>query len=482
MKSTVEKLSPTRAKVTISVTPEELKPSITHAYGHIAEDINIPGFRKGKVPPPIIDQRVGKSAVLEHAVNEGLDGFYRAAVDEHKLRPLGRPEADIVEWPSDKDFSGDLKLSIEVDVRPEIDLPAYSGLKLVVDTAEVTDEDVTEELDKLRSRFGTLITVDRPAKTGDFVQIDLVASIGDVEVDNATGISYEVGTGDLIDGIDEALDSLSATETTTFNSTLMGGDHEGETAEITVTVLAVKERELPPVDDDFAQIASEFDTVAELTEDLKAQALRSKIFGQGTQARELLIEQLLASVEVPIPTAIIEDEVRRHLEGENRLEDDVHRAEVTESSEKTFRQQILLDTIAEAEKVQVSQDELTQYLIQGAAQYGMDPSEFVQALSGNGQIPSMVAEVARNKALAIALGKAEVVDGNGAVVDLAEFTAIAGDEPEAAADGTTSVDVDIDAVTVDPAADAAAAAASEDADDEAAEVPAKPKKKAAAKK
>ncbi|MEB0266918.1 trigger factor [Cryobacterium sp. 10I5] len=479
MKSTVEKLSPTRAKVTISVTPEELKPSITHAYGHIAEDINIPGFRKGKVPPPIIDQRVGKSAVLEHAVNEGLDGFYRAAVDEHKLRPLGRPEADIVEWPSDKDFSGDLKLSIEVDVRPDIDLPAYSGLKLVVDTAEVTDEDVTEELDKLRSRFGTLITVDRPAKTGDFVQIDLVASIGDVEVDNATGISYEVGTGDLIDGIDEALDSLSATETTTFNSTLMGGDHEGETAEITVTVLAVKERELPPVDDDFAQIASEFDTVAELTEDLKAQALRSKIFGQGTQARELLIEQLLASVEVPIPTAIIEDEVRRHLEGENRLEDDVHRAEVTESSEKTFRQQILLDTIAEAEKVQVSQDELTQYLIQGAAQYGMDPSEFVQALSGNGQIPSMVAEVARNKALAIALGKAEVVDGNGAVVDLAEFTAIAGDEPEAT-DGTTSVDVDIDSVTVDPAA--GAAAADSDDEDEAAEVAAKPKKKAAAKK
>jgi trigger factor len=484
VKSTVEKLSPTRAKVTISVTPEELKPSITHAYGHIAEDINIPGFRKGKVPPPIIDQRVGKSAVLEHAVNEGLDGFYRAAVDEHKLRPLGRPEADIVEWPSDKDFSGDLKLSIEVDVRPEIDLPAYAGLKLVVDTAEVTDEDVTEELDKLRSRFGTLITVDRPAQTGDFVQIDLVASIGDVEVDNATGISYEVGTGDLIEGIDEALDSLSASETTTFNSTLMGGDHEGETAEITVTVLAVKERELPPVDDDFAQIASEFDTVAELTEDLKAQALRSKVFGQGTQARELLIEQLLASVEVPIPAAIIEDEVRRHLEGENRLEDDVHRAEVTESSEKTFRQQILLDTIAEAEKVQVSQDELTQYLIQGAAQYGMDPSEFVQALSGNGQIPSMVAEVARNKALAIALGKAEVVDSNGAVVDLAEFTAIAGDQAEDAG-STTSVDVDIDAVTVDPAAEAADADAEDDdeaADEADAQAAAKPKKKAAAKK
>ena len=457
MKSTVEKLSPTRAKVTISVAPEELKPSITHAYGHIAEDINIPGFRKGKVPPAIIDQRVGKSAVLEHAVNESLDGFYRTAVTEHKLRPLGRPEADIVAWPSDKDFSGDLELAIEVDVRPEIDLPNYSGLKLTVDAVEVSDDEVTEELDNLRSRFGTLVSVDRPATTGDFAQIDLIAAISGVEVDNASGISYEVGSGDLIDGIDEALDSLSAGETTTFNSDLMGGDHEGETAEITVTVIAVKERELPTADDDFAQIASEFDTIAELTESLKGQVERSKVFGQGTQAREKLVEQLLESVEVPIPTAIIEDEVRRHLEGENRLEDAEHRAEVTESSEKTFRQQILLDTIAEAEKVQVSQDELTQYLIQGAAQYGMDPSEFVQALSGNGQIPSMVAEVARNKALAIALGKAEVVDSNGNAVDLSEFVAVADEASDVNEDEDEDEEIeedDSDAAEVEAEVDA----------------------------
>ncbi|MEC5184429.1 trigger factor [Cryobacterium sp. MP_3.1] len=467
MKSTVEKLSPTRAKVTISVTPEELKPSITHAYGHIAEDINIPGFRKGKVPPAIIDQRVGKSAVLEHAVNESLDGFYRKAVDEHKLRPLGRPEADIVEWPSDKDFSGDLQLAIEVDVRPEIDLPVYEGIKLTVDAVEISDDEVTEELNTLRSRFGTLITVDRPATSGDFAQIDLVASVNGVEVDNASGISYEVGSGDLIEGIDEALESLTAGETTTFASKLLGGDHEGETAEITVTVIAVKERELPTADDDFAQIASEFDTIDELTESLKVQVGRSKVFGQGNQARELLIEQLLSSVEVPIPEAIIADEVHRHLEGENRLEDETHRAEVTEASEKTFRQQILLDTIAEAEKVKVSQDELTQYLIQGASQYGMDPSEFVQALSGNGQIPSMVAEVARNKALAIALGKAEVTDSNGASVDLSEFTAVVDDEPAA------------DEATDEAASDEAA---SDEAAEEAPAAKAKPKKKAAAKK
>jgi trigger factor len=432
--TSVEKLSPTRAKLTISVTPEELKPSITHAYEHIAEQINVPGFRKGKVPPPIIDQRVGKAAVLEHAVNEGMDSFYRAAVTEHELRPLGRPEADIVEWPNEKDFSGDLLLAIEVDVRPEIELPAYDGLELTVDSVEIDDAEVDAELERLRSRFGTLITVDRPATSGDFVTLDLVAVIDDTEVDTASGISYELGSGELLEGIDEALESLTAGETTTFASKLLGGDHEGETAEITVDVTAVKERELPAADDDFAQIASEFDTLDELTASLKEQVGRNKSFGQGGQARDLLVDKLLELVEVPVADSVIEDEVHRHLESEGRLEDDEHRAEVTESSTKAFKTQIVLDAIAEAEGVQVSQDELTQYLVQGAAQYGMDPNEFVQVLSENGQIPAMVGEVARNKALAIALGKAKVTDAAGNAVDLSEFTAVPDAEEASEAD------------------------------------------------
>jgi trigger factor len=431
--TSVEKLSPTRAKLTISVTPEELKPSIAHAYEHIAEQVNVPGFRKGKVPPPIIDQRVGKGAVLEHAVNEGLDGFFRAAVTEHELRPLGRPSADIVEWPSDKDFSGDLLLAIEVDVRPDIELPAYDGLELTVDSVEVGDDEVSEELERLRTRFGTLVTVDRPAAKGDFVTLDLVATIDDVEVDTANGISYELGSGELLEGIDEALDSLTAGETTTFASKLLGGEHEGKTAEITVTVGAVKERELPEADDDFAQIASEFDTLDELTTSLKEQVARNKSFGQGSQARDLLVEKLLELVDVPVADSVIEDEVHRHLEGENRLEDAEHRAEVTEASTKAFQTQIVLDAIAEAEQVKVSQEELSQYLVQGAAQYGMDPNEFVQILSQQGQIPAMVGEVARNKALAIALGKAKVTDAEGNAVDLSEFTAVVNDEDAAEA-------------------------------------------------
>ena len=423
MKTTVEKLSPTRVKLSISVTPDELKPSIDHAYSHIAESVNIPGFRKGKVPPPIIDQRVGRGEVLNHAVSDGLDKFYRQAIEEQKIRPLGRPEADVTGLPSTKDFSGDLEVTVEVDVRPEFTVPSLEGIVLTVDAIEVTDDEVETELQSLLSRFGTLITVDRPAATGDFAQIDLVATIGGNEVDTANAISYEVGSGDLIDGIDEALDGLSAGETTVFESKLLGGDNEGESAEITVKLLAVKERELPTADDDFAQIASQFDTIGELKDDIKAQVSRSKVFGQGTQARDQIVDKLLESVEIPVPPQLVLDEVQRHLENENRLEDDEHRAEVTESSEKTFRSQILLDTIAEAEEVKVSQDELTQYLIQGAAQYNMEPGEFIKVLDSNGQIPGMIGEVARGKALAIVLSKAKVVDSNGDDVDMTEFTA-----------------------------------------------------------
>lgn len=482
--TSVEKLSPTRAKLTISVTPEELKPSIAHAYEHIAEQIAVPGFRKGKVPPPIIDQRVGKAAVLEHAVNEGLDGFYRAAVNEHELRPLGRPSADIVEWPDEKDFSGDLLLAIEVDVRPEIELPDYEGLELTVDSVEVGDDEVNEELERLRSRFGTLITVDRPAKTGDFVTLDLVAVIDGTEVDTASGVSYELGSGELLEGIDEALDSLTAGETTTFESKLLGGDHQGETAEITVTVTAVKERELPEADDDFAQIASEFDTLDELTASLREQVAKNKSFGQGGQARDLLVDKLLELVEVPVADSVIEDEVHRHLESEGRLEDDEHRAEVTESSTKAFKTQIVLDAIAEKHKVQVSQEELTQYLVQGAAQYGMDPNEFVQILSQNGQIPAMVGEVARNKALAIALGKVTVKDAAGNPVDLSDFTADLEDEADSAEASETPAEEKKPAKkrSTKKAAEADEAPADEAPADEAPAEEKKPARKRAAKK
>ncbi|AYF96999.1 trigger factor [Protaetiibacter intestinalis] len=426
--TTVEKLSPTRVKLNITVTPEELKPSIEHAYKHIAEQVNIPGFRKGKVPPPIIDQRVGRAEVLNHAVSEGLERYYREAAAAEQLKPLGRPEADVTTWPSEKDFTGDLEFTVEVDVRPEFEVPKYDGLKVEVETAKVGPDEVEAELENLRSRFGTLVTVDRPAKKGDFAQLDLVATIGGEEIDTASNISYEIGSGELIEGIDEALDTLTAGESTTFESELVGGDHQGEKAQIAVTLQSVKERELPEADDDFAQIASQFDTIGELRKDIKEQLEKSAEFGQAAAARDKLVELLVEKADIPVPQGLIDAEVHRHLENENRLEDDVHRAEVAEESEKVFRRQLLLDAIVEAEEVKVSQNELTGYLVQASAQYGMEPAEFIQALSQSGQIPSMVGEVARSKAIAVALSKAKVVDEKGKAVDVSALTtAVLGD-------------------------------------------------------
>lgn len=428
--TTVEKISPTRVKLTIIVTPDELKPSIDHAYQHIAQDVNIPGFRKGKVPPPIIDQRVGRSEVLNHAVNEGLDTFYRNAAEAENVRPLGRPSADITKWPSVDDFSGNLELSVEVDTRPEFEIPNYDGLKLEVEPIAVSPDDVETELENLRSRFGTLVTVDRPATAGDFVQLDLTATIAGEEVDTASNISYELGSGELIEGIDEALDTLTAGESTNFEAPLLGGDHEGEKAQIAVTLLAVKERELPEADDDFAQIASQFDTIGELRSDIREQLAKSGEFGQAVEARDKIVDVLLEKVEIPVPQGLIDDEVHRHLEQESRLDDDAHRAEVAESSEKTFRAQILLDAIAEKEEVKVSQNELTSYLIQAAAQYGMEPGEFIKVIDGNGQLPAMIGEVARAKGLAVVLSKAKVTDTAGKEVDVTPLTTAAFDADE----------------------------------------------------
>lgn len=432
MKSAVETLEPTKVKLTVEVTYDELKPSIEHAYKHIAESVNVPGFRKGKVPPRIIDQRVGRPAVLEHAVNEGLSGFYAQAVRDNELRPLGQPEVEVTQVPGlSGETEGELHFTAQVEVRPTITLPDLASLSIQVDGLEVTDEDVQDRLDALRERFGTLVGVDRPAKDGDFVVVDLRAVIGEDEIDNATAQSYQIGAGNSLDGLDEALLGLSADETTTFTTALAGGERKGEEAAVTVTLQAVKERQLPEADDDFAQLASEFDTLEELLADLRTQAAAGKSSAQATQARDQLLEQLLEATDIPVPSGVVEAEVHRHLESEDRLADDEHRAEVTDEAQKALRTQILLDTLAETLKVKVAQDELVEYLLGAARQYRMDPNEFIQAIGQQGQIPAMAAEVARSKSLAVALRQITVTDAAGEVVDLTAFIGTDADDAPA---------------------------------------------------
>ena len=412
MKSTVENLDPTRIKLAVEVPYEELKPSLDAAYKEIGSQIQVPGFRRGHVPAQVIDQRVGRASVIQEAVNNKLSDFYRDAITEVSRIPMAQPE-------------------VEVTVRPEFDLPDLGSAEVVVDAVEVGDEDVNSELESLRARFGSLKSVERAAETGDFVTIDLKAVIDDEEVDSVSGVSYEIGKGNMLEGLDDALSGLKTDESATFTTTLAGGEHKGEEAEVTVTATAVKERELPEADDDFAQEASEFDTMDELREDLRKQVADRKAADQAIAARDALLEHLREQVSFDVPTDVVEDEIKQHLSAEGKTDDDDHAAEIRDDVTASVRDQILLDALAESLEVGVGQDELIDYLVQTAQQYGMEPAQFMQGAQKAGQIPAFVSEIARNKSLAMALRQVTVKDSDGQVVDLTEF--IGSDELDAAA-------------------------------------------------
>ncbi|MDZ5078592.1 trigger factor [Nesterenkonia sp. HG001] len=440
VKSTVENLNPTRVKLTVEVTSEELEPKIKAAYRSIAEQVQIPGFRKGKVPAPIIDQRVGREYVVQTAINDGLNEFYQQGLAEAEISPLSRPEVEIEEIPDPKTNEGVLKFTGELDVKPEVELPDYAGLEVEVEARTADDQAVQEQLDELRSRFGTLKDVDRPAATDDFVTIDLVASIGDEEIDNATGLSYQVGAGTMLEGIDEALEGLSAGEDAAFETTLAGGEHSGESASVKVTLQAVKERELPEADDEFAQLASEFDTIEELRADLATKAEDNLVVEQGVEARDKVLEKLMELVEVPVPASVVEGQVEQHFSQGGHAEGDdhdsaEHREEIEEQTREAFRNEVVLDLIADKEEIGVDQGELIEYIVSTASQYGMEPNQFAQMLDQAGQVPMIMGEVRRRKALAKVLELAVVKDSEGQAVDLTDFVTPQGeDEEEGAAE------------------------------------------------
>lgn len=444
MKSAVEKLNPTRVKMTVEVTSEELAPHVDAALKTIGSQIQVPGFRAGKVPSRIIEQRVGKAAVLQEAVNEALPEFFGQAVEAEELKPLGQPEVEITSLPLED--GEQLEFTVEVDVRPEVTLPDYDGLAVTVDPVTVSDEDVEARMTELRERFGTLTGVDRAVEDGDFVSVDLRAEIDGQEIDAVEGISYEVGSGTMLEGMDAALVGLSKGESADFTSPLAGGDQAGQDASCTVTVQSVKVRELPEVDDDFAQMASEFDTAEELRADVAKQAEQAKKFEQGIQARDKVLETLLEQVQIDLPESIVEGEVHQHLEQEGRLEDDEHRAEVDESTRKALTSQFLLDAIVEAEQVEVGQPELVEYLVMQAQQYGMDPNQFAQLIDQQGQVQAMVGEVGRRKALAAVLDKASITDTDGNAIDLDELV------PDAEGESDESVESQAPEVTEDDSA------------------------------
>ena len=434
MKSAVETLSPTRAKLTVEVPFEELKPSLDKAYKQIAQQINVPGFRRGKVPPQVIDRQVGRGVVLDQALNEVLPQKYSEALQENDLTPLAQPEIEVTKF----DDNGPLEFTAEVDVKPEIALPDYTGIEAEVEDVEVTDEDVEEQVQALRERFGTLKDVERPAADGDFVVIDLKATQDgkDVEGAEVSGMSYQVGKGGMLDGLDEAIVGLSAGDSKEFTSQLVGGDLIGQDVDVVVTVTQVQEQELPEVDDEFAQLASEFDTVEELKADVKERLGRGKRLEQAAAARDAVLEALLEKVEVPLPEGIVTDELNnrreqfeqqlafagltleKYLEDEGQTQDEFE-ADLERRVRDSVAAQLILDEIATKNEYGVDQNELTQHILRRAQQQGQDPQEaFSHIQEHPHHIQEYAAEIVRGKALAEIVESAKVTDASGNAVQL----------------------------------------------------------------
>ena len=476
MKSTVEQLSPTRVRINVEVPFSELQPDFDRAYKQLAKQVRLPGFRPGKAPAKLLEARIGRGAVLDQVVNEALPARYSQAVSTTEVKPLGQPDIEIT-----KIEDGELlEFTAEVDVRPEITLPDLSELKISVDAVEIADEDVDTELQNLRARFGTLTGVDRAAQDGDFVSIDLSATVDGEDVPEAKteGLSHEVGSGQLIDGLDEAIIGLKSGESKVFTTTLAAGEHAGQESEVTVTVGSIKERELPEADDEFAQLASEFDTIDELKESLTDQVRRLKSIQQAEQIRDAALEALLDQVEVPLPEKIvqaqIDDTVHNAIHGldhdEAKFEEALKEqgssreefdADARSSAEKAVKTQLLMDAIADDLDIQVGQNDLTERLVLMSRQYGIEPQQLLQVLQENNQLPAMFADVRRGLTVAAVVEAATVTDSDGNVVDTAEFFG----SPASEADIAEALQDDEDVEEALEEADLI-----EDADDQAADV------------
>ncbi|CKI19487.1 trigger factor [Mycolicibacterium smegmatis] len=466
MKSTVEQLSPTRVRINVEVPFTELEPDFDRAFKELAKQVRLPGFRPGKAPRKLLEARIGRGAVLEQVVNDALPSRYSEAVSTSDLKPLGQPEIEITKLEDNEE----LVFTAEVDIRPEITLPELESLKITVDPIEVTDEEVDAELQSLRARFGTLKGVERGVQEGDFVSIDLSATVDGNEVPEAAteGLSHEVGSGQLIDGLDEAIIGLKADESKTFTTKLVAGEYAGQDAEVTVTVKSVKERELPEPDDEFAQLASEYDTIEELRNSLVDQVRRLKSVQQAEQIRDKAIEALLEHTEVPLPEKIVQaqiDEVVHNAihgldhdeekfaeqlaeQGSSREEFD---AETRTEAEKAVKTQLLMDAVADKLEIQVSQNDLTERLVLMSRQYGLEPQQLIQILQQNNQLPAMFADVRRGLTIAAVVHAATVTDTDGNVIDTTEFFGPSGEQ--AAED------------SAEESTDAAEGEAAEDADD-----------------
>ncbi|VEH73482.1 trigger factor [Corynebacterium segmentosum] len=447
MKTTVDKLSDTRVKLTVNVPFAELDQEIDQAYAAIAQQVSIPGFRKGKAPRQLIDARFGRGPILEQVVNDMLPSRYEQAVQSEDLKVIGQPDVDISKI-EDKDF---VEFTAEVDVRPEFEVPDFSEISITVPAIKAGEEDVDKALEDLAERFGELKDTKRKMKTGDYAIIDITAEVDGEKIEEASteGLSYSIGDDNLIKGLDTALRGMKTGEDNEFTSTIQSGEHKDEEATFKVHVQQTKERKLPDMDDEFAQLASEYDTIEELREATKTEVEKSKKAEQAGQIRDEVLKAALADVDFELPQSVVDEQAHAQLhqilgqlahdekalaqlleaQGTSREEFD---QQTREQAEESVRTQIFLDAVAEKEEPEVSQQELSDHILFTAQSYGMDPNQFIQQLQSNGQIANLFSDVRRGKALAAAICRTTVKDEEGNDVDVEQyFGEVEEDENEA---------------------------------------------------
>jgi trigger factor len=434
VKSTIEELGPTRVRMAIEVPWGDLDHAFGEVYKELGRQVRVPGFRPGKVPNRVLDQRIGRPVVLQEVVQHAIPEVYGEVVRDNQVRVIGQPEIEVTRL----DDNDTLAFTAEVDVVPALQLPSLDDLAVTVDDVAVTDDEIDEQISNMRERFAMLTGVDRPAQDGDYVSIDLEAKVdGEVLEDGTTsGMSYEVGSGNLMEGLDDAVRGLSADESKTFTTALLTGPDAGEEAEVTVTVRSVKAKELPELDDEFASTASEFDTLAELRDDVRTRLQRTKTIQQGAQARDKLVEHLLGTVEVPLPENLVEREAEyRNQMMEQQLQQagmdfdsylqitgaesrEAYEAEQSSSIEEAVKTQFILDAVADAREITVDNDDLSAQIVAQAQRNRMSPEQYAQQLQQGGNIAEFVADVRRTKALARLLEQTTITDASGNVVDL----------------------------------------------------------------
>ncbi len=427
MKTTLERLEPTKVKLTVEVGPERVVKAFDLAARALAKTVNVPGFRRGKVPRRVLEARIGKGPIVQQAIEDAVGRFYAEAVESESVAAVAPPEIDLQQFTEEEGCA----FEATVEVRPEIELPDHAGISVPFPEWEVSEEEVQRQLAELRERFAELEEVDRPAASGDYVTIDLsVARSGKlIERASAEDALYEVGSSGVTPKLDEKLVGAAAGQTLTYVDNLPDDypEHGGKPAEFTVRVKDVREKHLPDLDDEFAAVASEFDTLAELEEDIRRNLQRRKLMQAQQEVRGRILEAYLATVDVALPESMVQGEkdgrlqqlrdqatqygleLEQALEMQDRTLEEVSR-ELEEQARNAVKSQLVLETLAEELGIGVTSVDLEQEMTRHALQHGMKPGDVARIVSERGTVGVLVGDVIRRKALEALVAAADVGD------------------------------------------------------------------------